>query len=285
MLADEATGIATGGTGFGTEAGRVGGELVGQLVAVEDVVTEHVGDGDLRGRDEEQVVCGLEGVLLELRQLAGTGHGCAIDEERREDFRITVFGVGVQVVVDDGALESGAGAFVEMEAGSGDFRGGLRVQDAEVSTEVPVRFGFEAEVFRLAPAADLNVFGVILADRDALVRNVRDAEDDLLLTVCERRELLVVRLDLGLDLAHLGEDLGGVSPGLLDLGDLLGSFVLLLFQFVVLLLQRAALRVDGDELVDFRIQVAVAGLDRSFDALRVFSDDFDVQHCDWSPLC
>ena len=172
-----------------------------------------------------------------------------------------------------------------MEAGAGDFRRGLRVEDAEVGADVPVGFRFEAEVFRLAPAADLNVLGVIFADRDGLVRNVRDLEDDLSLAGSQFGELVVVGFDFCFDLCHLGEDLRGISPGFLDLRDLLGRFVLLLFQRIVLLLQLPALLVDGDEFIDFGVEVAVAGLDRSFDSLRVFADDFNIQHGVCSPLC
>ena len=51
----------------------------GQLLALEDLVLVVVGDRHLGGGDEEALVVarGLEGVVLELRQLAGAGHRLA----------------------------------------------------------------------------------------------------------------------------------------------------------------------------------------------------------------
>lgn len=98
MRPDQATGIATVGTGFGAEAGRQGGNGDGQSIGSQRLAGEQVGERDFGGGDEEQLAvanAGLEQVLLKLRQLSSARHGLATDERWHGVLDVAVAG-GVQ---------------------------------------------------------------------------------------------------------------------------------------------------------------------------------------------
>ena len=236
----------------------------------------HVRHGHLGGRDQEVVVRQFERVLLKLRQLTRARHRGAVDHERRKYFGIAVCGVCVEKEVDDRAFEPGAEPFIEMEARAGDFGGGLRVEDAEVGADVPVGLRVEVERSRLAPAADLDVFAVVLADRRRVARNVRDLQQQLSLLLLKRVEFVFVSLDRFLDLVHFLHDLADVAAALFDLRNQLACVVLLRFQPVALACQLTALLVNGDDFVHNGVHVLVARFHRALDAVGIFADQSDV---------
>ena len=147
MLADKPAGIAACGAGFAAEAGAVCAILDGQLIAVHYLPPQHVGDGNLGGGDKKVIGIGyLEGVLLEFGKLAGAGHGGPVYHIGRKYLGIAVGGMGIQIVVDYGALQAGAQAPVYREAGAGDLACGGEIQYAQIFTYVPMRLGLEVEL-------------------------------------------------------------------------------------------------------------------------------------------
>lgn len=71
VLTDDAAGIATGRTGLLAEARGARGVAQRELGGVEHLTGVQVGEGDLGGGDQELVLAGVVGVILELGQLAG----------------------------------------------------------------------------------------------------------------------------------------------------------------------------------------------------------------------
>ena len=90
--------------------------------AVEDLVAEQVGHRHFgRGNGEERIVAEGVHVLLELRQLPRADHRVAVDEERREHFRVTVLArVQVEQEIDQPAFQPRPGALVENEPAAGN---------------------------------------------------------------------------------------------------------------------------------------------------------------------
>ena len=129
-----------------------------------------------------------------------------VDDGRRPDLGEAVLArVDVEEPVDQAALERGAGALVDGEAGAGDLGAAGVVDDAERLADLPVRLARpgRAAGWRvgadlafdgssravLAPGPDRDV-GLLAADRDVGVGRVGDAQQQV--------------VELGLDLGELG---------------------------------------------------------------------------------
>ena len=117
----------------------------------------------------------------------------------------------------------------EGEAGAGLLGGRIEVE-AERSADVDMVLDFKVKLARGAPTADFNIFRLILADRHAFVREVRNAEKH----VVETRANVV---EFGLKFREFFGNLGGFSHQggsvltvLLGHADLTGEHVALLLQ-------------------------------------------------------
>lgn len=128
--ADDAFVIAARGAGLAAEAGGIGNHFHGKNGGGDDGIPVEIGDGDFGGGGEEEGVAavgfggfGAEHVVLEFRELAGAFHALAEDEVGDIDLLVAVGGLGVQEEADEGALEAGAFAAVDGEAGAGEADG------------------------------------------------------------------------------------------------------------------------------------------------------------------
>ena len=177
MHTDQTTGITACSTGFCTEASAVCGIFQRQLVAGQNVVTMIVGYRNLRSRNQVHVaVFQLVHILGKFRQLAGALHACTVNDERREEFGITMLsGVYIQEEVDNGTLQTGAHATVEYITCTANLNATFEIQNAQVFTDIPVSLRFKIKFGRFAPGADNRVAGVILAYRNIFGRNVRNS--------------------------------------------------------------------------------------------------------------
>ena len=281
VLTDQTPGIATRGACLRTEAGGIGTEFHRQLTAFQNIAPVNIGDGHFRCGNQEVIFIGnlcrqTESVFLKFGQLTGTDHGSAVDHKRRENLGVAVFGVGVQIEIDDGALQRGAEALVEMEAGAGDLGGRFRIQNIQSLADVPVGFRLKREFFWLSPAADLHIVAVIVAYRHTLVGHIGDGEQNLLLLVFQFTELAVADLDLLGNHLHPFHDLGDVSAFFFDLRNLLGLGILLRLLGLHLADDLPALHVDSKYFVHQSVRVKVAGLHSCFDPVWILSYDFDV---------
>ena len=171
MLTDDATGIATGGTGLLAEAGGEGGVAARQGVGVEDLTGVQVGEHDLGGGDQEVVARDVIGVVLELGQLARAEHGLTLDDDGRPPLlKPRLVCVSRKKLMR--ARSDGAGATENGEAAAGELVAALEVKDVEVGAQIPVRLKVEVELARGAPTTALDVLVLVLAVRRGLARNV-----------------------------------------------------------------------------------------------------------------
>ena len=142
VQAVEAAHIFAVGTGFPAEAGRVGRQLLGELVLLQNHVTEDIGDGDLCGGNHvEPVQIGKVHLAFFVRQLAGTKAGSGIHHHGRLHLLVPGRRVAVQEEVDEGALQAGSLAFVYRETGAGDFDAQVKVDDVVLFGKFPVGEG------------------------------------------------------------------------------------------------------------------------------------------------
>ena len=251
----------------------------GQLRAVENHLAVHVGHGYLCRGNEEGVLVHLVGVVLKLGQLAGAGHGGAGHHVGGIDLVIAVFHVGVEVKVDDGTLQPRAQPTVEGKARAGHLGGGVKIQNAKIGADVPMRLRRPAELTRRAPAALFDVVVIVLAQRHALVGEVGQGHQESVHRGFQLGDVRIEGGDLVAYLAHFLHDAGHFLRGTAPLFDLADLFALGIAQgllFLHLRHQGAALLVLGEKLVDGNI--LVARLERVAQLLGILPNPFDVQH-------
>jgi hypothetical protein len=85
-------GVLAVGAGFRTEARRIGGVVDGQLFLGQDFILMDIGYRHFsRGNQKIIPVFQFEQVGFEFGQLAGVGHGLAVDDKRRQHLGVAVF--------------------------------------------------------------------------------------------------------------------------------------------------------------------------------------------------
>ena len=279
MLADDAARVAAGAARLLAEARGERGVAQGQVGGVEYLAGMQVSERHLGGGDQEHVAAHMVGVILELGQLARAEHGLALDHHRRPPLLEATRSVRIDEEVDERALQTGAQTAQHGEAAARKLVAALEIQDVQIGAQIPMRFGLEAlrlEIARGAPAADLGVLGLVLADGRLVVGEVGRMGDQV--------------VELALDLVAAGVELGDLVVD--GAHALLGGLGLVLFALrhhladglgraVALLLKRLDLGDGGTagliELGEERgIPRGVAILHRLGDFLLMFADITDV---------
>ena len=167
------------------------------------------------------------------------------------------------------------------EAAAGELVATLEVEDVEVGAQVPVGLELEAlglEVTRGAPAAALDVLGLVNAHGRGLARDVGQVGHEVIEVGLELAAALGKAVDLLVDLADgLLGSLGLVLLALLHEGaNLLGLGVARGLELLDLADDGTALVVELEELLAVPARLAVGhGL---VDGVRVFADKLHVEH-------
>ena len=277
--ADDAARVAPGRACLLAEARREGGVPQRQLGGVQHLVAMQVGKHDLSRGDEIEVRVHVVEVVLELGQLAGTEERLAVGDDGQPPLLEAGLDMHVDHEADEGALHAGAQATERVEARTGDLDAAVEVDDSQVRAKVPVRLCLEVELARGAPATDLRVVGVVLAVRDALVRDVGDGGnqvEELLLNLVALVVELGNTLLVGSD-ARLG-GLGLVPLALAhELANLLGDGVALRLEPLDLHDDGATLLVKLEELLAVPVRV-LTGLARLVHDVGILANELDVEH-------
>ena len=259
MLANQAAGILARAAGLGAEAGAVGAVPQRQFVAVQDLVTVQIGDGNFRRRNQVHVhALQLEHVFREFRQLAGTLHAVGIYNKGREKFRISVLGgMQVQIEVYDAALQPGTQALVHRKAGSGNFMAPFKIQNPQLLTDIPVGQRFKIKLAGFAPFPHFRVIRVALANRAVIRRHVGNSQHDFLQAGFNFTETGIVRRNFITDGAHFRHFFFRAFAGFFQFADFLGSRIPFIFQHFDLLGHLPAFFVQCQKLIQIQFPVTV----------------------------
>ena len=154
---------------------------MGSFSRVQRLVAEQVGDRHFRRRNQPVVgILQLEKILRELRQLARSIKARRVDGKRRQHFRIAMLArMRVQHEVDQRALQLRAQPKIDGKPGAGDFGSPVEIENSQVGADIPMRLGFEVECAGLAERAYHQIVVGGLPDRHRLMRNVRNASQQL----------------------------------------------------------------------------------------------------------
>jgi hypothetical protein len=85
----------------------------------------------------------------------------------------------VEHEVYQGPLEMGALPPEDIEAGPGELDAALEIYDPQILTQFPVGPGGEGELLRLPPGPQHLVIAFVPAHRDAMVRDIGNAEEEI----------------------------------------------------------------------------------------------------------
>ena len=187
-------------------------------------------------------------------------------------------GVRVEEIVDDGALQLRARAAIEVETRARDLCGGVGIENTEVFAKIPVCFCLKIKLAGLVPAADLRVFGVILADGVEFVGHIRDRKERVGHLRVNGGDFVGVNLYIIGKLFHLRKNGRNVLALFFQLRNGLGNAVLLRFFRFGIGNQRAALHVQFQQAVDFLAVILLSGGKARLYFVRVFFDILNVKH-------
>ena len=185
-------------------------------------------------------------------------------------------GVRVEHEIDERALQFRAHAPVKGKARAGDFGRPLEIQDAQLRTEIPMCFGLEIELRRIAYAPHFQVVMLIFAYRHGLVRHVGNSGKEFLELRVDGVPLLIERGNLDLHVALLLLEDRGVRAGFPQLADFEGIGVIAGSQLLRFGDGRAP------PLVQFPVAIQIgritAGLQPLRDAVEIRSKPCQIVH-------
>ena len=171
--ADDAAGVLAVAAGLAAEARGPAAVALGTGGEVEDLALVVAGQRDLGGADQVEVVVlepvDLVGVLAEE---PGALHDLGPHEHGRDHHGEAVGGGLLRGELQHAQLEQGAVAGEEVEAGAGDLRAPLHVEQPEALAQLEVVLGLEVEGGDLADPLDLHEV-VLAAGGRALLDDVR----------------------------------------------------------------------------------------------------------------
>src|SRR5216683_1381035 len=251
MLAENAAGVLSGGASFGAEASGPGGDADGEFFFGDGLVAIEIVELDFRSRREPEVgVLDLEKISGKFRQLACAGERRGVHQEGRQDFRVAMLaGVDVEEKIGEGAFESGAPPFVNSKARAGDFRGGGEVEDTGALTDFPMRLGSEIEFGWRAPAANFDILCRAVPNGHAGVRQIRNHEQKVFLSLCQSDGLEALDLDRLREGLHLSDERIRIQVFFLEPPNLVAGFVPLRSERLRLCNQLSAFLIQRPEFV------------------------------------
>ena len=206
-------------------------------------------------------------------------HAFAAHEIGRGDLGITVmFGVEIEQVVDQRALEPGALPAKNDKAAAGNFRGRLEINQTKLRADIPMRLRFEIKLRRLADDSFDAIIGRAGTDRDRLVDDVGNAQEKIILLGFDRGEFLVQPADLFAQLFRLGGFLRHVFTLRLECANFLAGAIPFVLQRLAFLQALAALLVQKQELADGLFVPRISKGEPFPVIVGIFANLADVQH-------
>src|SRR5262249_16811033 len=119
----------------------------------QDLLAVEIGDGNLGGGDEEEVVVGAKGVVFEFGQLAGANHAFAAHEVGWSDLDVPALQSCIKKEADQRSLQPRALPSQDHEARATQLGGAVGIEDAEAIADIPMWTRRKRKTLRLAPLA------------------------------------------------------------------------------------------------------------------------------------
>ena len=188
-------------------------------------------------------------------------------------------GVHVEHELGECAVHPRERALHQREAGAGDLRRGLEIEQAEPLAEVDMVLHRKVEAARRTDGAHHRVVVGRPAHRHAVVRHVGHADEEGFDLFLQRREALLVGREFVGEARHRSlerGDVAGVLPLLHCLADLLRHLVAARLQLLGVPLQLLALALQREEARAVE-HIAAVG-EPGGDAIEVGAQQLDVQH-------
>src|SRR5216110_330085 len=278
--AEEALRVDAVGPDLPAELGRQAGEAEGQLAVVDHLVHVHRADGMLRRRDQVQVLAlDLVHDALEVAEVHDPFVGGPAHHERREDGREALLDHEREGEGEERLVQSDEVSHQVNEARPRDFPRSLEVRELQGLQQLSVGPQLVVEGSRGAPAGDLHVLRVVLADGDALVEEVGEAHQPVSDLRGEVVDLAVEGLDFLRERRGLLPEFVRALPRLLRGGDLLRDFVPPALQAVPLGERLPPSPIPPDHVLEELLLVRVATLHEVLaDHLGILPDEPDVEH-------
>src|SRR5207245_1128790 len=244
MLAEDPACVFSRRARFRAETSGPGGDADGKFFLGNGFIAIEIVQLDFgRGSEPEVGVFETEKIGSEFGQLARGGERCAVYDEGRENFRITVLArVHVQEKICKGAFEARTPALIDGKARAGDFGGSLEIQDSRAFANFPVRPRMKIEFRWCAPAAHFLVVSSRATDRHARVRYVGNRKQQVALPGIKHSNASVDFLDEVRSLLHFRDEVIGALFILLEPGNFLAGFIALRFAPLIEGNEFAALR-------------------------------------------
>src|SRR5438552_2616629 len=262
------------------ELGRQARETDGELAVVDHLVHVHRAERMLRRRDEVQVLpIDLVHDALEVAEVHDAFVGGPAHHERREDGREALLDHIREGEGEEGLVQSDEVSHQVDEARARDFPRSLEVRELQGLQQLSVGPQLAVEGSRGAPAGDLDVLRVVLADGDALVEEVGEAHEPVSDLRGEVVDLAVEGLDFLRERRGLLPEFVRALPRLLRGGDLLRDFVPPALQAVRLGERLPPSPIPQDHVLEKLLLVRVATLHEVLaDHLGILPDEPDVEH-------
>src|SRR5713101_2967010 len=202
------------------------------------------------GRKPEIRAFQLEEVGGKFRQLTRAHERRCVYKKWRKNFRVSVLArVDIEEKIREGALEACSPAFVNRETGAGDFGRSLKIQNSSAFADFPVRPGLKIKFRRRAPTANFDIFCRTLPNRHAGVRQIRNPEQKVFLSLCQFDGLQALDLDRLREGLHLSDERIRIQVFFLEPPNLVAGFVPLLSERLRLCNQLSAFLIQRSESV------------------------------------
>ena len=173
-------------------------------------------------------------------------------------------------------------ALHQRKAGTGNLGRSGKIEQAHGLADIHVILDRKIEAARGSPALDLDVGGLVLAHRHALVRQVRDCGHNRFHLRQQFSQTGFTGFQIGLECRDLRHHLTGILALAFQHADLLRKRIALGLQFLRLRLQRLALRFKG---LEFRKVESLATSRQSLgDGIEVVAQKLNVEHVETSGI-
>ena len=264
------------------EAGRIARQRNGQLALVQDRVNKLADHGVLGGADQIQILTlDLVHHVLHLGEAHHAVHHFAVDHERRHHIGEAAVDHEVAGIAQNGGVQTSHIAHQIIEAVAGGLAGRVQINAVQPLHDVHMIGHLKIRHLRLAEALQLHILAVVLANRHAVVNDVRDDHHALLDLALQLLFLFLQSSQIVRQRGNLR--LGGLGLVLLTLGqqtaDLLGKRLALIAQRVRLLTGLAVFLVQRHDLVhQHQLLILELLANVLLYLLGVVAEQIDVQH-------